>query len=81
MWEKKKKHFSPSPTVFSTLSKREIIILATFNLSSASALNFAMSKILSFGKELLSLTLNQGHPCKNISQTLVKGHSVTLHDT
>ena len=58
LWEKKKKHFSPSPTVFSTLSKREIIILATFNLSSASALNLAMSKILSFGKELLSLALS-----------------------
>ena len=31
--------FSPFPTVFSTLSKREIIILTTFNLS-ADAFNF-----------------------------------------
>ena len=30
--------FSPFPTVFSTLSKREIVILATFNLSSANAI-------------------------------------------
>ena len=38
-WEKEKMlvpAFSPFPTVFSTLSKREIIILATFNLSSLS---------------------------------------------
>ena len=33
------------PTVFSTLSKREIIILATFNLSSANAFNLVTSKI------------------------------------
>ena len=32
--------------------KRKIIILATFNLSSANALNLVMSKILSFGKGL-----------------------------
>ena len=30
--------FSPFPTVFSTLSKRETIILATFNFSSTNAL-------------------------------------------
>ena len=33
------------PTVFSALSKREIVILATFNLSSASAFNLVMSKL------------------------------------
>ena len=42
-------------TVFSSLSKREIIFLATFNLSSAHAFNFVMSKILSCGKELRHL--------------------------
>ena len=44
LWEKentlaKMLAFSPFPTVFSTLSKREILILATFNLSSARAFN------------------------------------------
>ena len=38
--------------MFSTLSKREIIILATFNFSSANAFNLVTFKILSFGKEL-----------------------------
>ena len=40
----------------STLSKPEITILSMFNLSSANAFNLAMSKILSFGKELIILT-------------------------
>ena len=39
-------HFLPFPTVFSTLSKREIIIFATLNLSSANAFNLVTSKIL-----------------------------------
>ena len=43
---------SPFLTVFSTLLKREIIILTEFNLSSANALNLARSKTLSFGKWL-----------------------------
>ena len=38
--------------MFSTLSKTEIIIVATFNMSSANALNLAQSKTLSFGKDL-----------------------------
>ena len=41
-------HFT---TVFSTLLKREIIIL-TSNLLSANAFNLDWGKILSFGKEL-----------------------------
>ena len=45
-------HFLLLLTVFSTLSYREIAILATFNLSSANAFNLVMSKILLFGKEL-----------------------------
>ena len=45
-------HFLLFPTVFSTLSKREIIILIIFNMSSAKAFNFDKSNILSFGKEL-----------------------------
>ena len=39
-------------TVFSTLSKREIVIIATSNFSSANAFNLVTSKILLFGKEL-----------------------------
>ena len=45
-------HFLLFPPVFPTMSKREIIILATFNLSSANAFNLVMSKNLLFGKEL-----------------------------
>ena len=45
--------FSPFPTVFSNLSKREIIICTTSNLLSASAFNLDEPKILSFGKELI----------------------------
>ena len=44
--------FSPFPTMFSTLSKTEIIILATFNLLSANAFNLDHFRIFSFGKEL-----------------------------
>ena len=44
--------FSAFPTLFSTLSTREIIILAMFNLSSAIAFNLVTSKILSFGEGL-----------------------------
>ena len=43
-------HFLLFP-VFSSLSKREILISATFNLSSANAF-LQMPKMLSFGKEL-----------------------------
>ena len=43
-------HFLLFPTVFSSLPQREIVILATFNLWSANAFNFVMSKNLSFGK-------------------------------
>ena len=42
--------FSPFTQVFSTLSKGEIIILATFNLSSANAFSLVSSKSLLFGK-------------------------------
>ena len=42
--------FSPFPTVFSTLSRREIIILTTSILSSANASNLNQVKILLFGK-------------------------------
>ena len=46
---KSRKHF---PTMFSTLSKTQRVILATILLSSANAFNFITSKNLSFGKEL-----------------------------
>ena len=45
--------FSPFPTMFSTLLKTDIIILGTFYLSSANALNLVKSKKLLFGKELM----------------------------
>ena len=53
-WENAGNHavYSSFPRVFSALSRREIIILATFNLSSASALDLVQSKKLS-GKELI----------------------------
>ena len=44
------------PTMFSTLSKTEIIIWATFILSSATAFNLVTSKILLFGKEFNPVT-------------------------
>ena len=49
--------FSAFPTVFSLLSKREIIILALFNLLSEKAFNLITSKILLFGKELMWFTV------------------------
>ena len=45
-------HFLIFPTVSCTLSKKEIINLETFNLSSVNAFSFVKAKILSFGKEL-----------------------------
>ena len=51
MWEKEKlllQAISHFPTMFSTLSKAEIIIFVTFNLSSAN-FNLIWSKILSCG--------------------------------
>ena len=39
--------------MFSILSEREIIISATFILSSANAFNLDQSKILPYGKELI----------------------------
>ena len=38
--------------MFSNVSKREVIILTTSNLSFANAFNLDQSEILSFGKEL-----------------------------
>ena len=43
---------SPFPTMFSTLSKTEIISFITFNLLSANAFNLDWSKILSCGNGL-----------------------------
>ena len=40
------------PTMFSSLSKTKVIILATFNFSSANGFSLDQSRILSFGKEL-----------------------------
>ena len=49
--------FSAFPTMFSTLSKIEIIILATFNLLSANALNLVKGK----KKNLFRKGLNYAH--------------------
>ena len=43
---------SPFSTMFSTLSKTEIVIFVTFNLLSANAFNLVWSKILSCGNGL-----------------------------
>ena len=55
LWEKKKmlvtSIFSSSHSVFRSI-KEKIIILANFDLSSASGFNLVMSKNLSFGKGL-----------------------------
>ena len=40
--------------MFSTLLKRESVILSMLYLLSANALNLVMSEILSFGKELIT---------------------------
>ena len=56
LWEKEKllvQAISPFPTMFSTLSKTEIIIFVTFNLLSANAFNLVWSKILSRGNGLI----------------------------
>ena len=52
---------SPSATMFSILSKREIILLEIFKLSSANAFSLGQSKILLFGKELRPA---QPDPCR-----------------
>ena len=47
----------PLSTMFSTLSKKEIIIFVSFNLSSANAFNLIWSKILSCGNGLTAQVL------------------------
>ena len=48
-----KPEFSPFPIMFPALSMTELIILATFDLSSANTFNLDQTKILSFGQELI----------------------------
>ena len=43
-------HFSLLPKIFSTISKREIIILSTFNLLALYAFNLVKAKILLLGE-------------------------------
>ena len=55
LWEKEKllvQAISPFPAMFFTLTKAEIIIFVTFNLSSTNAFNSVCSKILSYGNGL-----------------------------
>ena len=44
--------------MFSTPSKREIVIFAMYNLSSANAFSLVMSKFYLFGKELILICMN-----------------------
>ena len=55
-----KQHFLFFSTMFCTISKTEIAIVATFELSSANALNLIFSKNLSFCKELLHESFSMG---------------------
>ena len=55
----KLKQHSLFPTMFCTLLNSQIIILVTFELSCANALNLVYSKNLSFGKELKGVTIFQ----------------------
>ena len=52
LWKKEKPAFSTFPTMFSTLSKKKILIHAAFSLSSAWSFNFKQTKIWSFSIEL-----------------------------
>ena len=64
LWEKEKlfvQAISPFPTMFSTVSKTEIIIFVTFNLSSANAVNLVWSKILLCGNGLSMQILTLYH--------------------
>ena len=64
LWEKEKllvQAISPFHTLYSTLSKTEIIIFVTFNLSSANAFNLDQSKILSIGKGLSPFCQSMAH--------------------
>ena len=76
--------FSPFPAMFSILSKREIIVLAIFFLSSANVFNFRKSNSLSFDKDLtLSQTTNfrlfqTERVCRRQFQTWWKGQKVIL---
>ena len=53
--------FSFFPTMFSALSRSEIIILTTFDMSLANDFNFVTSKIMSFGKGLSCKALFKVH--------------------
>ena len=58
LWEKEKllvQAISPFSKMFSTLSKTEIIIFVTFNLSSANAFSLVWCKILSCGNGFKSI--------------------------
>ena len=72
LWEKEKllvQAISPFPTMFSTLSKQEIIIFVTSNVLSANAFNLVRSKILSCENEtcLILLFFHQHvFPCRAI---------------
>ena len=68
--------FSSFPTVFSTLSQREFVILARLNLSPSNAFNFVMSKNLSFGKGLLGIFGT--HWKDNINKMMLKSALHTI---
>ena len=84
LWEKNSllvQAISPFPTMFSTLSKTEIIIFVTFNLSSANAFNLVCSKILLCGNGLKNpylFTKQQHFGHDQISWLVVYGFNATL---
>ena len=63
--------------MFSTLSKREISILAELNLSSTNAFNLVRAQILLFGQGLSYKTLALYHTILNL-MTLQKKNMETL---
>ena len=67
LWTKEK---MLAPRMFSTLSKTEIIILATFNLTSANAFSLIQSKILWFRIEVKLVKI------LNLQIDQEKGHSI-----
>ena len=59
--------------------KTEIIISSTFDLSSANALNLVQSKILSFGKELITNKTRAFNPMSDKILDLPKLKAFTQH--
>ena len=81
-WEKEKlllQAISPFPTMFSTISKTEIIIFVISNLSSANAFNLVRSKILSCGKGWSAMIfVYKSHDLCNMSSLTISQTSLVF---